>query len=199
MDAVACPRCDLLHASTRLPAGASAHCARCGNALPIPARHEQAAWIAATLAALIAFAVASAEPMMGLSELGFHWSLTLPQSAAMMWLEGSETAAVLVAVCAMAAPAGYLLALLVALLATRSAAAPRWSATPIRWAFALRRWAMPEVVLLGVLIAYVKIGELTDASPGTGMGAIGVLVLLIAWLNASVDWAALWSRVPCKQ
>lgn len=195
---LACPDCDLLYASAPLPPGTSARCVRCGSALPIPARHAQTTWIALTIAALIAFAVANAEPLMQLSELGMRASLTLAESAALMWLDGSETAAVLVVVCSIAAPAGYLLTVLAALLATRRAGAPRWSATLVRWALALHDWAMPEIVLLGTLIAFVKMRDLADASPGPGMAAIGALVLLIAWLNTSIDWAALWSRIPCQ-
>ena len=199
MDAVACADCDLLHASVTLPARAGARCARCGSPLRLPARDAQQAWLAAALAASIAFAVANAEPLMRMAELGRHASQTLAGSALSMWSLGSETAAIVVLVCSIVAPAGYLAAMLVALLATRRAPVPRWSGTALRYAFAFQRWAMPEVVLLGTLVAYVKIGELAAASPGPGMVAIGALVLLMTWLNVSVDRATLWSRIPSQR
>ena len=97
--------------------------------------------------------------------------------------------------CAILVPVVYLGALLVALLVTRSARVPQWSGRLLRWTMALRPWAMPEVLLLGTLVAYVKIRELADSSPQAGMLAIAGVVGLNAWLHASLDWTALWQRI----
>ena len=59
----------------------------------------------------VAFAVANAAPLMSMSELGQVASTTLAGSAARMWAQGSEPTAILVAICAIVAPAAYLLAM----------------------------------------------------------------------------------------
>jgi uncharacterized paraquat-inducible protein A len=50
-------------------------------------------------------------------------------------------------------------------------------------------------MLLGILVAYVKVSEVADASPGVGLYAAGALAILMASLRSSLDLPALWSRV----
>jgi paraquat-inducible protein A len=151
--------------------------------------------LALVVAALFMFAVANAAPLMRMSELGHVSSTTVAGSVIQMWARGSEPTAVLVAICAIVAPGAYLALMLVVLLALRGDAGPGWAGRLLRWAGMLQPWAMPEVMLLGTLVAYVKLAELADASAGIGMYAIGALAALIAALGASLDRASLWMRV----
>jgi paraquat-inducible protein A len=133
-----------------------------------------------------------------LSVLGGTTTATVAHGAAALWLEGGpdrQATAILVAFCALLAPGAWLLLTLAALLATRARHAPQWARSALRWAGVLRDWAMPEVMLLGTLVAYVKVAELADAAPGAGLYAAGALVLLMASLRSSLDLAALWSRI----
>jgi paraquat-inducible protein A len=54
---------------------------------------------------------------------------------------------------------------------------------------------MPEVMLLGILVALVKIGEMATVLPGAGLYAAGALPLLLAAVAVSFDPGALWERV----
>jgi paraquat-inducible protein A len=195
MNAVACRDCDLLHAAEPLAPGARARCVRCGGALSVPEARVPDAWLAIVVAALIAFGIANTAPLMGLSELGRFSSATLPGVAWEMWAEGSEVAAIVIAICSIIAPGAYLVLMLVTLLAVRRDPAPRWAGVFLRWADSLHPWVMAEVMLLGTLVAYVKISELAHASPGEGMYAVAALAVLIAWLRAAVNPAALWTRI----
>jgi len=186
----------VLHASGPSPPDGNARCVRCGGALFLPAAWPHEAALATAVTALIAFAVANGTPLMSMSELGHVASTTLAGSAVQMWIHGSEPTAVLVATCAIAAPGAYLLLTLATLLAIRRDPAPRWAGVAVRWASAIHPWAMPEVMLLGTLVAYVKISELADATPGVGMYATAAVAVLIAALGASLNPACLWSRIP---
>jgi paraquat-inducible protein A len=195
MEAVACLGCDLLHAATTLPAGGRARCVRCGGALSVPGPHAYERLVATAIAAFVTFVVANTEPLMQLSELGRVASTTVAGSALEMWAQGSRPTAIVVALCSIAAPGAYLLMVLAALLSSRKKPAPPWTGKLVHWASAIHPWAMPEVMLLGTLVAYVKISELADASPGVGMYATGALAVLIASLSSSMNLAALWSRI----
>lgn len=199
MESMACPGCDLLHASATLPSGARARCIRCGDALSVPGPYSYERLVATAIAALVTFGIANAEPLMQLSELGRVASTTVVGSTLEMWAQGSEPTAILVALCSIVAPGAYLLLMLAALLSTRKRPAPSWAGKVIRWASAIHPWAMPEVMLLGTLVAYVKISELADASPGVGMYATGALAALIASLSSSTNLAVLWSRIRWVQ
>jgi paraquat-inducible protein A len=54
---------------------------------------------------------------------------------------------------------------------------------------------MNEVMLLGVLVALIKIAELATVIPGVGMYGVGLLVLLLPAIMVSFDPGEIWKRV----
>ena len=195
MDTVACPDCDLLQQLPELSPGGKARCARCGHVLATRPTDPLDRPLALTLAAAIAFIVANTTPLMGLSAVGRHASTTIGEGAYQMWVQGEQITAAIVAFCAVLAPGGYLLFLLIVLLAVRRPPAPRWVGEMLRGAHAMRPWSMNEVMLLGILVALIKIAELATVEPGVGMYAVGALVILFAAIMATVDPHAIWARV----
>lgn len=195
MALTACPDCDLLHAAIEVPDRGTAHCIRCGGALPLAAPVRGQPELAAALAAMVLLAVALASPLMRLSELGQVSVTTLPQSALDMWARGSQATAIVVAVCSFVAPALYLALIIGALAGCMQVPAAPWAGTLARWCSHVQPWAMPEVMLLGMLVAYVKISEIASASPDIGMYAVGAVAALIAWLGTAVRSASVWSRI----
>ncbi len=90
-----------------------------------------------------------------------------------MWLQGQRITVVLVAFCAVIAPGSYLLFMLTLLLAARRTPAPRWTGELLRWLSHLQVWSMLEVMMLGILVALIKIAQLATVDPGIGMYAFG--------------------------
>jgi paraquat-inducible protein A len=148
-----------------------------------------------TLTAAILFVIANATPLMGLSAIGRTASTTIIGGAWQMWLEGERITGALVAFCAVLAPAGYLLFMLILLLAARRTVAPRWVGEMLRWAHHLQMWSMLEVMLLGILVALIKIAELATVDVGIGMFAVGALILLIPAVMVTFDPDDIWQRV----
>ncbi len=192
---IVCHECDLLQGLPELPTGHKASCARCGCTLATRPADPIARPLALTIAALLVLVVANTEPLMGLSVVGRHASTTIIGGAYQMWVEGQELTAVIVAFCAVIAPAGYLFSLLIVLLAVRRPPAPSWVGGMLRWAERARPWAMTEVMMLGILVALIKIAELAKVEAGIGMVAVGVLMLLFPAILSSIDSEALWARV----
>src|SRR5512132_1988135 len=155
METIACPECDLLQRLPDLPPGSKARCPRCGCRVATRAVDPIDRPLALTFTALIALIIANTAPLMGLSAVGRHASTTIVGGAYEMWLQGQEVTAVVVAFCAVIAPAGYLLFMLTVLLAVSRPPAPHWVGEMLRWADSMRPWSMNEVMLLGILVALI--------------------------------------------
>jgi paraquat-inducible protein A len=195
LDTVACPECDLLQQLPELPPGGKARCARCDNTLATRATDPLGRSLALTLAAAIVFIVATTAPLMGLSAVGRHASTTIGGGVYEMWRQGETVTAVIVAFCAVIAPGGYILFMLTVLLAVRRPPAPHWIGEMLRWAGAMQPWSMHEVMILGILVALIKIAELATVDPGIGMYAVGGLVVLFAAIMITFDPREVWTRV----
>jgi paraquat-inducible protein A len=195
METIACPDCDLLQYLPELPSGGKACCPRCGWTVATRTVDPLDRPLALTLTALIALIIANTAPLMELSAVGLHASTTIVGGAYEMWVQGQEMTAVIVTFCAVIAPAGYLLFMLTVLLAVRRPPAPQWVGEMLRWADSMRPWSMNEVMLLGILVALIKIAELATVDPGIGMYALGGLVVLFPAIMVTFDPGEIWQRV----
>ena len=195
MSIEACPDCDLLQQVPEPPPGARAACARCGHVLRagVPDGFDRP--LALSAAALILLVIANLTPMMGLSVVGRHASTTIAGGCVDMWLAGERITAVIVAFCALIAPGAFILLIGTVLLLVRRPPAPTWAGEVLRWAHSMQPWAMIEVMMLGVLVALVKIAELATVQAGIGMYAIFALMLLFPAIAGSLDPERLWQKI----
>jgi paraquat-inducible protein A len=151
--------------------------------------------LALSVTALIVLVIANVMPMMGMSVMGRHASTTILGGCVQMWRTGEPITAVAVAFCALIAPAAVLLLMLTVLLAARRPPAPPWVGEVLRWGDVMRPWSMVEVMMLGVLVALVKIAELATVVPGIGMFAIFGLMILFPAIVSSFDADEIWRRI----
>jgi paraquat-inducible protein A len=192
---VACPDCDLLQSLPPVPPGAKASCGRCGRVLARQPDVPKDLPLALTVAAAIIFVIANTVPLMDLSAVGRTASTTIVGGAYQMWIEDEAITAVLVAFCAVIAPGGYLLFMLTLLLGARRTVAPPWVGEMLRWASHFEVWSMLEVMMLGILVALVKIAELATVAAGIGMYAVGALMILFPAIAVTFDADDLWNRI----
>jgi paraquat-inducible protein A len=195
METVACSECDLLQRLPALPPGGKARCPRCGNTLASRPRDPLDRPLALAVTAAIVFLVANTAPLMGLSAVGRHASTTIAGGAYEMWLQGETITAVIVAFCAVIAPGSYILFMLTVLFALRRPLAPSWVGEMLRWGNAVQPWAMNEVMMLGILVALIKIAELATVTAGVGIYAVGGLVVLLPAIMVTFDAREAWKRV----
>ena len=195
LDTMACPDCDLPQTIPPLPPGGSARCARCHETIARNPTSPVERPLALTVAALVVYLIANTMPLMGLSAVGRQATTTITGGAYEMWVQGSELTALAVAFCAVIAPGAYLLGMLAVLLAVRRPPAPQWVGQLLRMAAFMQPWSMNEVMLLGILVALIKIATLADVKPGVGIFSVGVLILLLASIAATFDRHAIWMRV----
>jgi paraquat-inducible protein A len=192
---VACPDCDLLQRLPDLEPGGSARCPRCDVEVWRRRDESRHRTLPLTLAAAVLYGIANAFPILSLSAVGRQASTTVFGGAAQLWGDGREIVAGLVLLTAVIAPAlqiGFMLAIL---LGGRRDPAPSWVGKLLRHQPATRIWSMVEVMMLGVLVALIKIAELATVIPGIALFALGALVFLLAAIQASFDPREVWERV----
>ena len=151
--------------------------------------------LALAITAAIVFIIAHTTSLMGLSAVGRHSSTTIAGGVIEMWQQGEEITAVIVAFCAGVAPGIYILFMLTVLIAVRRPPAPHWIGEMLRWGRTVQPWSMNEVMILGILVALIKIAELATVEPGIGMYAVGALVLLFPAIVLSIDRHEIWRRI----
>ncbi len=194
-ESVACPDCDLLQQIPRLVPGGKAACARCGRVLAkeLAGVRDRALPLAVTAA--ITLLIANTYPLMELHVVGRFASTTIAGGVYEMWMQGQRLTSTLVAFCALIAPVGYLSFVITLLLAARRSPIPSWTGEMLRWLGHLEVWSMLEVVMLGILVALVKIAQLATVDPGIGMYAFGATILLIPAIAVSLDRREMWRRI----
>ncbi len=182
----------------RLPTlapGASARCSRCDAELWRPREDSLHRTLALTLAAVALYAMANSFPMLGLSAVGHQASTTVLGGAQRLWTDGRVVVAGLVLFTAVLAPGLQIGMLLAILLGARRARVPKWVGLLLRHHPTTRVWSMIEVMLLGVLVALIKIAELATVVPGVALFALGALVFVFAGIQASFDPREVWERI----
>jgi len=192
---LACPDCDLLQRIPPLSRGAKARCVRCGHVLAFRPPGPSDLPLALTVAAAICFVIANFSQLMDLTAVGRTNSTTIAGGAYQMWMEGEPIVGALIAFCAVIAPGFFLLFMLVLMIAARHTPPPFWVAEMLRWAHHFENWSMLEVMMLGIMVALIKIAEVASVETGIGMYAVFALIVLIPSIMVTFDARELWSRV----
>jgi paraquat-inducible protein A len=192
---VACRHCDLLQRLPELAPGASARCPRCDRELWRRREDSLNRTLALTLGAALLYVLANSVPMLGLTIVGRGASTTVIGGAEHLWHNGQEMVAMLVLLTAVIAPAlqiGFMLAIV---LGAHCERAPGWVGTLLRHHPATRTWSMIEVMMLGVLVALVKIADYATVIPGIALFVLWALVFLLAGMQSSFDPREVWERI----
>lgn len=192
---IACQHCDLLQRLPELEPGASARCPRCNKELWRRREDSLNRTLALAVAAAVLYVIANSVPMLGLTIVGREASTTVFGGVEYLWSNGQEIVAVLVLFTAIIAPALQIGLMLAIVLGTRREGFPRWVGTLLRHHPATRIWSMIEVMMLGVLVALIKIGDYATVIPGMALYVLWVLVFILAAMQASFDAREVWERI----
>jgi paraquat-inducible protein A len=192
---IGCPHCDLLQHLPRLAPGESARCPRCNKELWRRQEDPFNRPLALATAAALLYIIANTAPMLGLTVVGREAFTTVVGGAVHLWNAGWRSVSLLVLFTAVVAPGLQIGLMLAILLGARSGRPRRWVATLLRYYPFISTWSMIEVMILGVLVALIKIAELAKVIPGLALFVLGALIFLIAAFEASFDPQDVWQRV----
>jgi paraquat-inducible protein A len=192
---VACHECDLLQQEVVLPPGGTALCARCKAVLYSNRRNSLDRALAFATGAAVLFAVANAFPIVGLQVNGELIQTTLFGAARSLYADGMHTLAAVVLVTTVVAPLIELTALIALLLPLKLDRPARYSASLYRALRAIQPWRMVEVMMLGVLVALVKLAHLAEVIPGIALFALAGVVILLAACLSTFEPRILWAKL----
>ncbi|MFZ1416465.1 MAG: paraquat-inducible protein A [Defluviicoccus sp.] len=190
-----CHECGLHLRAAPLPEGATAKCPRCGAFLFRHRTNSIERSLSLLVAALILFVIAQTFPFMTLKMEGREQLTVLLQGSLEFYRQGLWPLAVLVFFATTAAPLLKMGALLWVLVPLHHGRQPRHGGQVFRLAQTLRPWAMMEVYLLGVFVAYVKLIDMATLELGTGLFAFGILIFVMSWADSALEPAEVWDRL----
>ena len=190
-----CPDCGLAQSLPVVPPHFAADCARCGGTLLRRGPGGIGATLALALAAALLLLPANFLPLMIVSFEGAERQNLTITGAISLWADGFPALGTLVGLFSVAAPALWLMALLLSLVLVLRGVRPPWLGWLFRQADRLRPWAMIDVYLLGSLVAYSRIRDVASVEISTGGWAFVAFAMTILATDAMLDRRAVWHAI----
>ena len=182
-----CPGCGLFQIVPAMAPGLRSNCTRCGTVLRLTRVDPLNRHLALTFAAMVLFTVVWEAMLMKVSAVGIVRETFLESGPRELVARGLWPLAIAVAFTTAYAPLGKFLATLYVLIGLKMRRPP----PRIRDIFLLSRrlntWCMLEVLLLGVFVAYTKLGDLVTIELGPAVFALGVLTVVWVWAEVAFD------------
>jgi paraquat-inducible protein A len=134
-------------------------------------------------------------PFLTASALGTTRTSFLPMSVSVVWRDGSPLLALCVFLFVLTFPLIRFGALTAVLLTLRRGQRPAWQAQAFRICNALQIWAMLDVFLLGLVVAYFRLRSSLEVTLGAGAICFIVAGLLSLVARATLDKALVWRLI----
>jgi paraquat-inducible protein A len=192
---MACHDCGLVHHLLPLPKGGAASCTRCGAVLYRRKADSIDRALMLTLAALILFVIANSFPFLTFKLEGGATTSTLMTGVIQLYEDGMWPLAALVLGATILVPLAKLLASTYVLLPLRLGRRPWGLVQMFRATEIMHPWAMMEVFLLGVIVAYVKLSDLAKLELGIALYAFIALILVMIAAEVALDPREVWDRI----
>ncbi|CAE6739960.1 Intermembrane transport protein PqiA [Paraburkholderia domus] len=194
-DIIACAECDLLQLGAPLTPGSSLRCRRCRAELRRGRSNGPESALAFTIAAVALLVISNVFPIVGLAVNGNLVQTTLAGAVRVLYNGETWPLSVLVGLTTILMPVLQTVAMLWLLLPLKLGRVPWRAAFGFRLFQLARPWGMTEVLILGLLVALVKLAHIATVVPGTALWSFMVLMLLLAAASAAFDPREVWARI----
>ncbi|MGE6493095.1 paraquat-inducible protein A [Cupriavidus metallidurans] len=196
---IACHECDLLQREVIVPEGGALRCRRCSAQLyrELPNSLDRA--LAFSLAAVVLFAVANLYSIVGLSVSGTVVETTLLGAVSELYLDGKWPIAGLVFLTTVLMPVLQTASMLWLLIPLKFNCVPWGGPAIFRLCRFCQPWGMTEVLILGLLVALVKLSAIASVVVGPALWSFAALMLVLAAAGSAFDTRHLWSRVAAVE
>ena len=149
---------------------------------------------ALALAALLLFPGAVSLPIMRIEQLGSAHEASIWSGVLGLIADGELFVGTVVLVCSIVIPLLKLSGILM-LTARRSVLSRRTRAFTYRWIERAGRWGMMDVLLISVVVAWLKMGDVVEVTAGPAAWTFTGCVILSLLASACFDPHALWLRM----
>ena len=191
---LSCPDCGEIQSAAGPPQVALA-CGLCRSELERTTGRSLDAALACASAVFLLLLPANLLPFLTTSVLGASRQSLLASSATSMWSEGWPLLGVVIALFVVVMPLlrfGLLTLVLGSLRLGRHAA---WLGRVFRWTNQMQAWAMADVFLLGLWVAYARLAATISVTVGGGAKCFIAAGVLTLFTRATMDKAAIWRAI----
>jgi len=192
----ACHCCGLVHRVPTLDARSIATCTRCDTVIKHGAHPRARSRTAAlALSALIIYPIALTLPVMEIERLGHERESSIWSGMVGLLAEGEWVVGIAVLLFSIVTPITKLVMLFL-ICAPIRIVARRDETFMYKLVEFIGRWSMVDVLLVAVLVAFVKLGDLVSVTPGPGVAAFGAVVVMSLIAGAVFDPHTIWEEDP---
>ncbi len=191
----ACRCCGLLQDVPYVPEGHRAACQRCASTLWVANRRLRSNVWAGSIAwaALVLYLPAMTLPVLEIERFGHHSQSSVWKGSLSLLGAGELVVGGIVFLCSVVIPLLKILGL-VTITRGKSWMSHRHRAFTYRLIEWTGRWGMVDVLLVACLVAFLKLGDIVEVSPGPGVFVFTSMVLLSLVSSALFDSQAVWNR-----
>ncbi len=190
-----CPQCGTFQCLHRGPGRTAFFCRTCTLQLSRTGLRSRQMALGCSIAALVLFLPANLLPFLTTSMLGASRQSFLVSNATAMYRNGYPELMVVMGLFLIVFPFlrfGLLTAVLGSLELGRR---PPWLGRAFRWANTLEMWAMADVFLLGLAVAYARLKVAIAVDMGEGAMCYIAIGLLSLFIRAMLDKDAVWQAI----
>ena len=192
---VECRNCGLLQIQPPCERREIVSCSRCNTQLEHSAGKSLDATLAFSAAIMLLLIPAWTAPFMTASALGATRTSYLPMSISVVWQDGSPLLALIVFLFVLVFPLLRFGTLTAVLFALRLGQRPPWLTAAFRVCNTLQVWAMLDVFLLGLMVAFLRLRSSLYVTLGPGAICFIVAGFLSLVARATLDKAQVWRLI----
>ncbi|MBS0222769.1 MAG: paraquat-inducible protein A [Proteobacteria bacterium] len=190
-----CMGCGLFQVVPELDPDMRSQCLRCGTLLRRTRSNPLDRGLALNIAALILYIIVWTAMLMTVSTAGIVHESTLASGPLELVRQGLWPLALAVVFTTGLAPLGKFAGTIYVLVGLRL----HRPLPNLRGVFLFARkigiWSMLEVLLLGVFVAYTKLGDIVHMDIGPAVYALGLLTVVVVWADTVLEPDAVWEAI----
>jgi paraquat-inducible protein A len=187
--------CGLFQVVPELGPDMRSSCLRCGTLLRRTRRDPLDRGLALNVAALVLYIMVWTAMLMKVSTAGIVHETTLVSGPLELVRQGLWPLALAVAFTTGLAPLGKFAGAIYVLVGLKLHTPPPNLRGVFLFARKIATWSMLEVLLLGVFVAYTKLGDLVQMDIGPAVYALGLLTVVVVWADTVLEPDAVWEAI----
>jgi paraquat-inducible protein A len=194
---IACPRCGALQAEPPVSgtSGFALFCCLCRSELARGHGRDRDAALACAAATFLLLIPANLLPFLTTTVLNASRGSRLGSASIIMWNDGWPWLGLAILLFVVVFPFFRFGLLTIVLAALRLGRRPPWLGRAFRHANSLGVWAMPDVFLLGLAVAYSRLSATVTVTLGAGAVCFILAGILTLFTRATLDKAAIWRDI----
>jgi paraquat-inducible protein A len=190
-----CRGCGLFQIVPPLEVETRSSCVRCGTVLRRTRRDPLGRGLALNAAALVLYVIVWTAMLMKVSTMGIQHETSLISGPLELVRQGLWPLALAVGFTTGLAPLVKFAGAIYVLAGLRLARPLPNLRGVFRFTRAISLWSMLEVLLLGVFVAYTKLGAMVHMEVGPAVYALGLLTVVVVWADVVLEPGAVWEAI----